>query len=228
MEKHLVRTGFVFMVVTSIGVALYSLRYYLTLADVWPAVDAGIHGVIDRVPIRALIHMLIAPIALLIGPLQFIHSIRTKYPRVHRYLGRTYVIACVVAGLGALATAPYASGGPVAGWGFGILAVLWIGTSLGGWWAAMQRKFELHRLFMRFSYAMTFGAVTLRLQIPIGLAIGYTTYSAMSVWLAYTSWLPNVLAVAIYSVLERKVRSAPVSAPYSPRFGRKVSCGSPH
>jgi hypothetical protein len=228
MEKHLVRTGFVFMVVTSIGVALYSLRYYLTLADVWPAVDAGIHGVIDRVPIRALIHMLIAPIALLIGPLQFIHSIRTKYPRVHRYLGRTYVIACVVAGLGALATAPYASGGPVAGWGFGILAVLWIGTSLGGWWAAMQRKFELHRLFMRFSYAMTFGAVTLRLQIPIGLAIGYTTYSAMSVWLAYTSWLPNVLAVAIYSVLERKLRRAPVSAPYSPRFGRKVSCGSPH
>jgi len=102
-----------------------------------------------------------------------------------------------------LAIAPHASGGPVAGWGFGILAVLWIGTALGGWWSAMRRKFELHRLLMWLSYAMTFGAVTLRLQIPIGLMLGYTSYSAMSVWLAYTSWIPNVIVVLVYSALEQ-------------------------
>jgi hypothetical protein len=122
---------------------------------------------------------------------------------LHRYLGRTYVVSCVIAGIGALAVAPHASGGPVAGWGFGILAVLWIGTALGGWWFAMRRRFELHRLLMRLSYAMTFGAVTLRLQIPIGLMLGYTSYSAMSVWLAYTSWIPNVVAVLVYAALER-------------------------
>jgi hypothetical protein len=55
---------------------------------------------------------------------------------------------------------------------------------------------------MRFSYAMTFGAVTLRLQIPIGLALGFPSYSAMSVWLAYTSWMPNVIVVALYSMIE--------------------------
>jgi hypothetical protein len=77
--------------------------------------------------------------------------------------------------------------------------VLWIGTTLGGLWAAMQRRFELHRLLMRLSYAMTFGAVTLRLQIPIGFMLGYSGYPAMSVWLAYTSWIPNVLAVLAYS-----------------------------
>jgi hypothetical protein len=54
---------------------------------------------------------------------------------------------------------------------------------------------------MRFSYAMTFGAVTLRLQIPIGFALGFTSYSAMSVWLAYTSWIPNVIVVALYSLV---------------------------
>jgi hypothetical protein len=56
---------------------------------------------------------------------------------------------------------------------------------------------------MRLSYAMTFGAVTLRLQIPFGLMLGYTSYSAMSVWLAYTSWIPNVIAVLAYTALER-------------------------
>ena len=47
--------------------------------------------------------------------------------------------------------------------------------SLAAWRAAVQREFALHLLLMRFSYAMTFGAVTLRLQIPIGFALGSTT-----------------------------------------------------
>ncbi len=89
--------------------------------------------------------------------------------------------------------------GPVAGLGFAILGTLRIVASLGGMAAAMHGRFALHRLLMRFSYAMTFGAVTLRLQIPIGLALGFESYSTMSVWLAYTSWIPNVIIVALYS-----------------------------
>ena len=57
---------------------------------------------------------------------------------------------------------------------------------------------------MRFSYAMTFAAVILRLQIPIGYALGYDSYSSMSRILAFTSWIPNVLIVALYSTLESR------------------------
>jgi uncharacterized membrane protein len=204
MGKRLARFGATFMAISSVGVAIYSLRYLAVLGDFWPFIDAGIQGVIHRVPFQALTHMLVAPIALLVGPLQFIPAIRAKYPKAHRYLGRIYVVSCIVAGIGGLATAPHASGGPIAGWGFGVLAVLWITTTAGGWQAALRRNFELHRLLMRLSYAMTFGAVTLRLQIPIGFALGYPSYSAMSVWLAYTSWIPNVIAVALYSVLRNR------------------------
>ncbi len=55
---------------------------------------------------------------------------------------------------------------------------------------------------MRFSYAMTFGAVTLRLQIPFFLMNGFHSYSEASVWLAYTSWMPNVIVVALWSMAE--------------------------
>lgn len=65
----------------------------------------------------------------------------------------------------------------------------------------MLGKFDLHRLLMRFSYAMTFGAVTLRLQIPLFLINGFHSYSEASVWLAYTSWIPNVIVVALWSML---------------------------
>jgi uncharacterized membrane protein len=211
MDQRLSRLGMGAMALLAAGVALYSLRFAATPFGAWPAIDPDIRGVIEQFPLRTLIHMLVAPVALLIGPFQFIPSLRSRYPRLHRISGRIYVAACVIAGAGGLATAFHATGGPVAGFGFGLLAALWIGVTLGAWRAAVQRRFPLHRLLMRFSYAMSFAAVTLRLQIPIGLALGYDSYAAMSPWLAYTSWIPNVVAVAIYSAAIQR-RPAPVAA----------------
>jgi uncharacterized membrane protein len=198
------RLGFITMALLATLVALYSFRFLGVLDGVWIGVDPGIRDVIMADPVEALSHMLVAPVALLLGPFQFIPGLRKNHRAVHRWTGRVYVAACVIAGVGGLVTAFHASGGPVAGWGFGILAVLWIVTTVSGWWAATQRQFEAHRLLMRFSYAMTFGAVMLRLQIPVGFMFGYKSYSAMSVWLAYTAWLPNVLVVALYTLWDRR------------------------
>jgi hypothetical protein len=73
---------------------------------------------------------------------------------------------------------------------------------------------------MRFSYALTFGAVTLRLQIPIGFMLGYKSYSAMSVWLTYTAWIHNVLLVALYTLWDRLKMDPEVLSGRS--FGRPV------
>jgi hypothetical protein len=211
--KYIARAALAIMAVLAASVALYSFRFYGVLSGSWLDVDPGIRAVIARVPIQALTHMLIGPIALLLGPFQFSSRLRAKYPKAHRWSGRVYVTACTAGGIAALAASPYASSGPVAGLGFGILAVLWVGTTIGAWRAAVQRRFALHRLLMRFSYAMTFGAVTLRLQISLGYALGYPSYSTMSVWLAYTCWIPNVIVVALYSMMaamRRPVSSATV------------------
>jgi len=210
MQTVAARWGFGFMVVTAVAVALWSERFLGVFSGVWMGVDAGIRGVITGFPVRALTHMLIAPLALLLGPFQFISAIRMRAPRLHRYMGRVYVASCVIAGIAGFATALQASGGPVAGWGFGILAVLWVASSLGGMFAAMRRRFQLHRLLMALSYAMTFGAGTLRLQIPIGFMLGYPGYPEMSVWLAYTSWIPNVVAVLAYFLICEKSALAPL------------------
>ena len=188
------------MMALATGVALHSLRFFGVYWGDWIGVDPDIRRVIEQHPFEALTHILIAPVALLLGPFQFMSRFRTRYTAFHRWAGRIYVLACVLAGVGGFATAMHASGGPVAGLGFGLLAVSWTGTTIAAWWAAFTRNVPLHRVLMRFSYAMTFGAVTLRLQIPLGLAFGYQSYSALSVWLAYTSWIPNVIAVAVYSL----------------------------
>jgi hypothetical protein len=197
------RFAYATMAFLAVAIALHALRFEAVLVHVWLGVDPGIRGVIERVPVQALTHMLVAPFALLLGPFQFLPRVRARWPRVHRTSGKIYVAACIIAGLGALATTPYASGGPVAGTGFAILAVLWIGTTTWAWRAAVARKFTLHRTLMRYSYAMTFGAVTLRLQIPFFFMAGFHSYPEMSVWLAYTSWIPNVLIVALCEAWNR-------------------------
>jgi len=214
MEKGLSRFSFWTMALLAVAISIHALRFEGVPWNIWLGIDPGIRGVIARAPMQALTHMLVAPIALLLGPFQFFPRLRARYPRAHRISGRIYVAACLVAGVGGLATAPYASGGPVAGLGFGLLAISWILVTLGAWRAAVQRDLALHRLLMRFSFAMTFGAVTLRLQIPIGFALGFPSYPAMSVWLAYTSWIPNVILVALYSFAPRKLarRLSPQSA----------------
>jgi Predicted membrane protein (DUF2306) len=203
MQQRIAKLGLRFMVVAAVIVALFSLRFYGVPFGHWAPMDPQMRDLITAIPFRALTHMLIAPLALLFGALQFLPRLRARYPKAHRYIGRTYVASCVIAGVGALTMVPHALGGPIAGLGFGILAVLWIAATLGGWWAAVRRELELHRSLMRLSYAMTFGGVTLRLQIPLGFLLGFSSYAAMSVWLAYTSWIPNVVAVGVYTALER-------------------------
>lgn len=217
MEKGLARFNRYTMALLAMGVAVQSFRYAAVPWHLVLGVDDAIRSVMERVPLQFLTHAVVAPIALLVGPLQFFPRLRAKYPRLHRWTGRLYVLAVVVAGVAALATAPYASGGPVASLGFSLLALSWLGTTIGGWRAAVARKFDLHRVLMRFSYALTFAAVTLRIQLPIGfIFLGFTSYREMSVYLAYTSWIPNVIVVALYSLyLGWRGAAIPVTATQS-------------
>jgi hypothetical protein len=201
LEKGVARLGLYAMTFLAVGVAIHAMRYDAAPANVFIGVDDAIRGVIMRVPLQALTHMLVGPIALLTGPWQFFGNLRAKHPEVHRWNGRVYVTACLVSGLGAQFTAPFASGGVVASIGFGMLALSWLGTTFLGWRLAVARNFAMHRVLMRFSYALTFAAVTLRLQIPLGfIFFGFASYREMSVWLAYTCWIPNVIAVALFTL----------------------------
>ena len=211
MSRIVAKTGYIVLAMLSVIVAVYSLRFAAVPWHLWLAVGPEIRSVIEHVPLQALTHMIAAPIALLIGPFQFLTNVRARRPALHRWMGRTYVAACLTAGVAGLATAPFASGGPIAGFGFGILAILWIAATAGAWRAALKRDFALHRRLMRYSFAMTFAAVTLRLQIPIGVVyFGYADYQSLSVWLAYTSWIPNVIAVWFYELRLARREFVPV------------------
>lgn len=142
-------------------------------------------------PIAFYLHIGLAPVALALLPFQFWQGLRRRRPAWHRWIGRGYGLAILLSGLGGLKMAFETTAGPVAGVGFGILALLWLGVTGRGIWLAIQGRIADHRRWMIRSGALTFAAVTLRLYLPLlfatlGEELGYSL-------VAWACWVPNLL-----------------------------------
>src|SRR4051812_23151654 len=98
MENGLVKLGRYTATFLAFGIAAQALRMYAVPFHIWLGVDDGIRHVIERVPVQALAHMLFGPIALFTGAFQFWPALRARRARLHRWTGRTYMIACLISG----------------------------------------------------------------------------------------------------------------------------------
>ncbi|MFD2046546.1 DUF2306 domain-containing protein [Ornithinibacillus salinisoli] len=118
-------------------------------------------------------HIVSACIALLTGFGQFIDRLRIKAPKVHRYIGRIYVISVFISGILALVYISYIENFSKA-ISFLVLAVLWLFTCWKGYRSAIRKKYDDHRKWMIRSFGITLVAVSGRLVVPILLLIYYT------------------------------------------------------
>jgi uncharacterized membrane protein len=178
----------------SLGVALFSYRLLLPSL---PAVGNDIAANVMRRPWLP-IHAGFAATALLIGPLQFLPRLRMRLPKLHRNIGKTYVIACLTAAPAGLVLATGTDAGPVAQWGFGTLAVLWFGATAYAFWLATQGRIAEHRRWMIRSFAMTFAAVTLRLYLPIPPMFLHMNFLEGYRIISWFSWTSNLVVAEIY------------------------------
>lgn len=150
-------------------------------------------------PVPLLLHLAGGAVALVCGALQFHRGLRLRRPALHRRLGQTYVIAVLASGLGGLWLALASTAGPPAQFGFGLLAVAWLWSTVAAYRHARARRFERHEAWMVRSYALTLAAVTLRLYIPAFLIAG-VPFPQAYVTIAWLCWVPN-LVVAEWVVL---------------------------
>ncbi|WP_239109073.1 DUF2306 domain-containing protein [Microbispora siamensis] len=115
-------------------------------------------------------HIGTAAVALVLGSLQFMPAVRARR-RIHRTLGRAYLLAGVLPS--AVATIPVAlwSGRLMTQIGLTTAAVLWLITGGLAYRAARRRDFAAHRDWMTRNYALTFLAVTARILVPLLLLV---------------------------------------------------------
>lgn len=124
-------------------------------------------------------HVAAAAVALIVGPLQFSDTLRRRSLALHRWLGRTYLGAVLIAG----ALAVYIGVAfeiPENRWLMGTMAGLWLLATALAWLAIRNRRIDQHKLWMMRSYALTFTFVTTRFIPDLVLpGMGYAGITAL-------------------------------------------------
>lgn len=120
-------------------------------------------------------HTVAGTLALLIGPLNFSSRLRQRRLRLHRILGRVYVISVFVGSFTGIALAAGRPGLP----GTSMQAAAWMVCTTAAFITARNRQIPQHRQWMARSYAVTFTFVSSRV---------------LNLWPRYWSHLGDVLS----------------------------------
>lgn len=198
------RILFTLVAVLAVGVGIYPLLYFLV------DMSGGLMATKPRNVLESGLwntafyqHILFGGVAMLTGWLQFLTAtaviprIRARRLQLHRLLGKVYLIACLLSGIAGLYLSGYATGGIIASFGFGGLAVCWLFSSTKAYLSIRKKDIDSHRAWMIRSYALTFAAVTLRIWLPLsqfGLGLEFESAYIVISWLC---WVPNLMVAEV-------------------------------
>ena len=124
--------------------------------------------------------------ATIIGPFNFIQKIRRTNIKVHRFLGRTYLISILLGSIAGMYMAATSQVNLAYAFGLGGLAFVWFSTSLMAYICIKNRNIVMHREWMIRSYVVTFAFTTFRLM---GDLLAYWNVSDETTRLTLLSWI---------------------------------------
>jgi len=126
-----------------------------------PAADLDAHFASERALV--LTHILPAMLFMVLGPLQFVRGLRSRYPQIHRWSGWIFLAASAVLGISGL---KLAFGKTVGGVDekaaitlFGSFFLICLSKAL---WHALRREFAQHREWMIRGYAIGLAVASIR------------------------------------------------------------------
>jgi len=152
------------------------------------------------------LHFAAGGLILVLGCVQLVTPLRQRHPSVHRSLGRVYVTASLLAGLGGLGfiAAKGTVGGPVMDVGFGLYGLLMVAAAIQTYRYARARELVRHRAWALRLFALAFGSWLYRMDYGFWLlltgGIGHTDdfHGPFDQFMSFFFYLPNLLVVEAY------------------------------
>lgn len=196
------KAGWIFFAAFAIIVGLYPVIYFLIDRKFGLLGTKSAALLADTAWNTAFyIHIIPGGMALLIGWIQFSTAFRNRYPALHKKIGKTYIVSVLISSVAGIYIALHATGGLAASLAFVTLDIIWFYSTIMAFISVKKGKISRHENFMIYSYAATFGAVTLRIWLPlITLLLGnfFKAYP-IAAWLAF---VPNIIVA--YFIVKNK------------------------
>ena len=150
------------------------------------------------------VHVCSAIFTLPAGFTQFNNRILKNRPRIHKAIGKFYVIAVLfLAAPSGFFIGLFANGGFYSKLSFVLLSVLWFYFTLSAFLAIKERQIQTHKEFMLRSYALAFSAITLRLWKVILVYLFHPSPMDVYQIIAWLGWIPNLLLIE-YFIFKQK------------------------
>ncbi len=166
------------------------------------------------------LHFLAGGVILILGCIQLIGRVRMRWPALHRWLGRIYVSAALLAGLGGLTFIMIVGtiGGHVMDVGFGFYGALMVAAAVQTYRHARARSLKLHRAWAMRLFALAIGSWLYRMDYGFWLLLGggrghtHDFQGPFDHLMAFFFYVPNLLIVEAFiraqSAASPKIRLA--------------------
>ena len=147
-------------------------------------------GPFPRRPLLAFLHILPGLLFVVLGPLQLARPIRDRFPSLHRWSGRVYLIAGVLIAYSAVRLVLNRSFGGPSETSAAILFAVLLLSCLGMAFAQIRRRhLREHREWMIRGFAIGLAVVTIR--PVVGIYLAFSDYSIQEVlgsafWISFT------------------------------------------
>jgi uncharacterized membrane protein len=166
-------------------------------------------------------HLAFALVALVGGPLQFIDTLRARFPRLHRWNGRVYLVAAALTSLAGLYV--IVTRGTVGDLSlhvamcFNTLLILCFAGF--AWRAARERDFEMHRVWVLRLFMAVGGVWFFRVGLMFWLAvnqeaIGFDLQSFSGPFITFLGFAQTLLPLAALQLFLVAERSRSVALRY--------------
>ena len=131
-------------------------------------------------------HVVFGIAATVLGPFQFISAIRKKNVKVHRLMGKIYLISTLIAALVSwMIIVPKHDANLAYQTGLFFLGFAWISTGSMAYLAIRKGKVDIHREWMVRSYVVTLAFVSFRLIADILRSYNFENVESTMAWMCW-------------------------------------------
>lgn len=152
------------------------------------------------------LHFAMGGIILMLGSLQLISAIRNRWPALHRWVGRVYVVASLLAAVGGVVfiIVKGTIGGAVMNLGFSLYGIAMFIAAVEAWRHAAAGRMAKHRAWALRLYALAIGSWLYRMDygfwllLADGLGHNNTFTGPFDQVMAFFFYIPNLLVAEAF------------------------------